>query len=65
MDPAVAVATLQSAGMDVEALKQAIAGAMFLMEIPGDNRQKLRGPLTRTLSAHGLTIIQFTCSLDT
>lgn len=44
MEPAVAVAALQSAGVEVEALKRAIADAMFLMDTPGDDRQKLRGP---------------------
>ena len=38
-----AVASLQGAGNDLEALALAIKAASFLDETPGDNRQKLRG----------------------
>ncbi|GMH43067.1 hypothetical protein BSKO_10989 [Bryopsis sp. KO-2023] len=46
-DPAAAVARLQAAGNDVSALKEAVVNAMFLMESPGDNRQKLRAAKTK------------------
>jgi hypothetical protein len=38
-----AVAALQAAGEDIDALITAVGKAKFLDEIPGDDRQKLRG----------------------
>jgi hypothetical protein len=42
-DAAAAVAALQAAGKDVQKLLQAIESASFLDEIPGEDRQRLRG----------------------
>jgi hypothetical protein len=43
MDVNSAVALLKSAGDDIDALSQAIIKAEFLDNIPGEDRQKLRG----------------------
>lgn len=42
-DVAAAVAALHAAGNDMEALTEAIEQAAFLGDIPGEDRQKLRG----------------------
>jgi hypothetical protein len=41
-----AVAALQAAGEDIDALITAVGKAKFLDEIPGEDRQKLRGQCT-------------------
>jgi hypothetical protein len=38
-----AIADLIAAGNDTDALAEAIANAGFLDDVPGDERQKLRG----------------------
>lgn len=40
---AAAVATLHAAGDDIDALTEAIEQSAFLMDKPGEDRQKLRG----------------------
>ena len=43
MDANSAVSLLKAAGDDIDALSQAIIKASFLDDIPGEDRQKLRG----------------------
>lgn len=48
-----AIADLISAGNDLDALAEAIQNAGFLDEIPGEDRQKLRGkPLIARACSH-------------
>jgi hypothetical protein len=49
-----AVATLQAAGEDIDALITAIGKAKFLDEIPGEDRQKLRGGFNVAASPIGV-----------
>lgn len=42
-DTASTIAALQAAGDDLDALANAIIQASYLDEIPGEDRQKLRG----------------------
>ena len=42
-DASAAVKALDAAGKDTEALSEAISFAAFLDDVPGEDRQKLRG----------------------
>lgn len=53
-DVQAAVAALQAAGDDTDALSASIAKASFLDEIPGEDRQKLRGMAL---------VVQHTCTI--
>ncbi len=46
---AAAVAALQAAGDDVEALTEAIQAASWIDAVPGEDRQKLRGEMALSM----------------